>query len=112
MKTPSQASVCLIVSGALSSCTTADPTAYTGLASAQHLKADPSDRSGRIPYRYNSGANWRQYDKVIVDPVTVYRGQDNQFGKVSEHDKNTLASYMQSQFTQTRCRPRATRKVR
>ncbi|NTI78458.1 DUF3313 domain-containing protein [Rhizobium rhizogenes] len=101
MKILSKASVCLIVtSGALASCTTADPTAYTGLASAQHLKTDPSDRSGRIPYRYNSGASWRQYDKVIVDPVTVYRGQDNQFVKVSEQDKSALASYMQSQFTQ------------
>lgn len=100
MKIFPKASVCLIVSGTLASCTTADPTAYAGLASAQHLKADPSDRSGRIPYRYNSGTNWRQYDKIIVDPVTVYRGQDHQFGKVSEQDKSTLASYMQSQFTQ------------
>nr|WP_172694563.1 DUF3313 domain-containing protein [Rhizobium rhizogenes]QCL10721.1 hypothetical protein pOC-C5.8_545 [Rhizobium rhizogenes] len=101
MKKHVKVSVCLvIVSGALASCTSADPTAYAGLASAQHLKADPSDRSGRIPYRYNSGANWRQYDKVIIDPVTVYRGQDNQFGKVGEQDKTALASYMQSQFTQ------------
>ncbi|CAM3711116.1 DUF3313 domain-containing protein (plasmid) [Agrobacterium radiobacter] len=101
MKILSKASVCLIVaSGTLAGCTTADPTAYAGLASAHHLKADPSDRSGRVPYRYNSGANWRQYDKVIVDPVTVYRGQDHQFVKVSQQDKNALASYMHSRFTQ------------
>ncbi|MQB07906.1 DUF3313 domain-containing protein [Agrobacterium tumefaciens] len=84
----------------LASCTAADPTAYTGLASAQHLKANPGDRTGRVPYRYDGGANFRQYDKVIVDPVTVYRGQDNQFVKVSEQDKTALAIYMQSQFTQ------------
>ncbi|XUY29875.1 DUF3313 domain-containing protein (plasmid) [Agrobacterium sp. rho-8.1] len=101
MKSFSKASISLVfASCALGSCTTADPTAYTGLASAQHLKADPSDRSGRVPYRYNSGTNWKQYDKVIVDPVTVYRGPDNQFVKVSEQDKTALASYMQSQFTQ------------
>lgn len=101
MKSFSKASISLVVAScALGSCTTADPTAYTGLASAQHLKADPSDRSGRVPYRYNSGTNWKQYDKVIVDPVTVYRGPDNQFVKVSEQDKTALASYMQSQFTQ------------
>jgi hypothetical protein len=52
-----------------------------------------------MPYRYNIGANFSKYDKVIVDPITVYRGQDNQFVKISEQDKNTLASYMQSQFT-------------
>ena len=93
-------SICVVIaSGVLASCTTADPTAYTGLASAQHLKADPSDRSGRVPYRYKSGASFRQYDKVILDPVTIYRGQDNQFVKISEQDKTALAAYMQSQFT-------------
>lgn len=101
MKIFSIASVSLLaVSCAVASCTTADPTVYAGIASAQHLKADPSDKTGRIPYRYNSGANWKQYDKVIIDPVTVYRGQDNQFVKISEQDKAALASYMQSQFTQ------------
>jgi hypothetical protein len=100
LKILSKASICLVVaSEALASCTTADPTAYMGLASAQHLKADPSDRTGRMPYRYNIGANFSKYDKVFVDPITVYRGQDNQFVKISEQDKNTLASYMQSQFT-------------
>ncbi|MBO0131952.1 DUF3313 domain-containing protein [Agrobacterium burrii] len=101
MKITYKASICLVIaSGLLVSCTTADPTAYSGLASAQHLKADTSDRNGRVPYSYNSGANWSHYDKVIVDPVTVYRGQDSQFVKVSEQDKGALASYMQSRFTQ------------
>jgi hypothetical protein len=97
----SKASVSLLAaSWALTSCTTADPTAYAELASAQHLTADPSDRSGRVPYRYNRGTDWKQYDKVIIDPVTIYRGQDNQFVKISEQDKASLASYMQSQFTE------------
>jgi hypothetical protein len=101
LKINSILSVCLIVSsGALTSCATADPTAYTGLASAQQLKADPSDRTGRIPYRYDGGANWRTYDKVIVDPVTIYQGRDNQFVKISEQEKSMLASYMQAKFTQ------------
>ncbi|QCJ01067.1 DUF3313 domain-containing protein [Agrobacterium larrymoorei] len=101
MKIFSRATICVLVASAtLASCTTADPTAYSGLASAQRLKADPSDRSGRVPYRYNSGANWSEYNKIIIDPVTVYRGQDNQFIKVSEQDKAALASYMQSRFTQ------------
>lgn len=99
MKITFKAGIALILaSSALASCTTADPTAYTGLASAAHLKPDPADRTGRVPYRYNSNIDWKQYDKVIVDPVTIYRGQDNQFVKISETDKAALASYMQSQF--------------
>ncbi|MBB4955128.1 hypothetical protein HNO93_003208 [Agrobacterium vitis] len=101
MKILFSAPISLIVASiTLVGCTTADPTIYSGLASASHLKADPSDSSGRVPYRYNSGVNWRQYDKVIIDPVTIYRGQDNQFVKVSEEDKTALANYMQAQFTE------------
>ncbi|MDH6268145.1 hypothetical protein M2360_003550 [Rhizobium sp. SG_E_25_P2] len=102
LKTKSIASVCLIVaSGALTSCATADPSAYAGLASAQQLKPDPNDRTGRIPYRYDGGANWSEYDKVIIDPVTIYQGRDNQFVKVSEQEKTALADYMQKKITQT-----------
>lgn len=90
----------LFAGSALTACTTADPTVYAGLASAPHLQPDTQDRTGRIPYRYSSNIDWRQYDKVIVDPVSIYRGQDNQFVKISEQDKVVLASYMQAQFTQ------------
>jgi hypothetical protein len=101
LKIISQASILLVLAcSTLAGCTTADPTVYAGLASASHLQPNPGDRSGRVPFRYRSNVNWKQYDKIIVDPVTVYRGQDNQFGKVSEQDKSALASYMQSQFTQ------------
>jgi len=101
LKIISKLSIALVLAGsALASCSTADPTAYAELASAPHLKPDPVDRSGRVPYRYHSNVDWKQYDKVIIDPVTVYRGQDNQFVKISEQDKSVLASYMQSQFTQ------------
>ncbi|QCJ00962.1 DUF3313 domain-containing protein [Agrobacterium larrymoorei] len=96
----SKATVCIVFASTLASCTTPAPTAYAGLASAGYLRANPSDRSGRTPYRYDNGAKWGQYDKVMVDAVTVYRGPDHQFGKLSEEDKLALASYMQSQFTQ------------
>jgi hypothetical protein len=92
---------CLILaSGLLSSCTTADPVVYRGLASAQHLRADTTDSSGRVPYRYTSNVDWTQYDKVIVDPVSIYRGEDNQFVKLSDGDKTELATYMHEKFTE------------
>jgi hypothetical protein len=80
-------------------CTTADPTVYSGLASASQLQPNSEDKTGRVPYRYKSNADWRQYDKIIVDPVTVYGGADNQFVKIADKDKSVLASYMQTQFT-------------
>ncbi|MDQ0458242.1 DUF3313 domain-containing protein [Rhizobium paknamense] len=91
--------ICLGVT-ALAGCTTADPKVYAGLASAPHLKSDTSDESGRIPYRYKRDVDFRKYDKVIIDPVTIYRGADHQFVKLSEDDKTDLADYMQTKFQQ------------
>ena len=81
-------------------CTTADPTVYSGLASASQLQPNTEDKAGRVPYRYQSNVDWRQYNKIIVDPVTVYNGPDNQFVKMAEKDKSFLANYMQDQFAE------------
>jgi hypothetical protein len=88
--------LCATVAG----CTTADPTVYAGLASAPQLQPNPDDKGGRVPYRYKGDVDWRQYNKIIVDPVTIYNGPDNQFVKIADEDKSVLAGYMQEQFTQ------------
>ncbi|MGY5812088.1 DUF3313 domain-containing protein [Rhizobium sp. LEGMi198b] len=101
MKLASKASLAFILIGsALAGCTTADPLVYSGLASAPNLQPNPSDPSGRVPFRYRGNADWKQYDKAIIDPVTVYRAQDNQFIDTSEQDKGELANYMQTRFTE------------
>ncbi|ATN37381.1 hypothetical protein ACO34A_26810 (plasmid) [Rhizobium sp. ACO-34A] len=89
-----------VSSTALAGCTTASPTVYSGLSSAAQLQPNPQDKGGRMPYRYKDNADWRQYDKIIVDPVTVYGGSDSQFVKVEEKDKAILANYMREQFTE------------
>jgi hypothetical protein len=87
--------VSLVVTG----CTTPNPVVYEGLASAAELRPNTVDRSGREPFHYQGNADWSQYDKIIVDPVTVYKGRDNQFGKVPDKDRSELAGYMQATFT-------------
>jgi hypothetical protein len=51
-----------------------------------------------MPYSYSTSVNWQAYSNVIIDQVAVYRGSDNQFGKISEEDKSSLAHYMYAQF--------------
>lgn len=84
---------------ACAACATTKPVAYSGLASSSQLRANTSDESGRIPYAYLTDVTWRAYDNVIVDPVTIYNGADNQFEKIQESDKQTLARYMEEQFS-------------
>ncbi|PKU22011.1 DUF3313 domain-containing protein [Telmatospirillum siberiense] len=87
---------CVLLAG----CGSADPVAYRGIASSAQLQPNPHDDSGRVPFRYSTQVNWRTYTKIIVDPVTVYRGPDHQFDDMSEADKTTLADYMRSQFSE------------
>ncbi|WP_413989828.1 DUF3313 domain-containing protein [Labrys okinawensis] len=84
----------------LAGCAGVTPVSYSGVASSSYLAPNPSDTSGHIPYRYASTVAWRAYDKVIVEPVVVYRGPDQQFGDMVEEDKLSLARYMQTRFTE------------
>jgi len=84
----------------LANCASVQPVAYSGVASSSSLKPNPQDESGRVPYRYSAEADWRNYRRLVIDPVMVYRGADNQFGDMSEGDRANLASYMQAEFSE------------
>jgi hypothetical protein len=85
---------------ALAACGSADPVAYSGIASSSQLAPNPKDDSGRVPYRYSTAVDWRSYDRIIIDPVVIYRGPDQQFDDMSEEDKAELARYMQAEFAE------------
>lgn len=89
----------LALCAALSGCASVTPIPYSEVASSSYLAPNPSDSSGRIPFRYATSVDWRAYNKVILDPVVIYRGPDQQFGELSGTDKTTLANYMRTRFT-------------
>lgn len=80
-------------------CSSDEPLAYADIASSAQL-APNADPTGRTPFRYATEVNWRDYDKVIIEPVVIYTGRDQQFGEMSQADRETLARHMQQQFTQ------------
>jgi hypothetical protein len=83
---------------AIGGCGSVAPLAYSEVASAPYLAPDPSKR---VPYRYAAAVDWRSYDKLVLDPVVIYRGRDHQFGDMSEQDKAKLAAYMRSRFLES-----------
>ena len=89
-------SLCAIAAG----CATVTPVPYSEMASSAYLAPDTADQSGRVPYRYSTQVDWRKYNKVMLDPIVIYRGKDHQFGDMSDEDKATLAAYMQTSFTE------------
>lgn len=91
----------LVVAGTvLSGCASTEPVAYSDIAASSRLAPNRDDRSGREPYAYAALTDWRQYRQVILEPVEIYRGADNQFVKISEADKLRLTVYMRQQFAQ------------
>lgn len=90
------ATVCVV----LSACSSTQPVAYSGISSASMLTPNLQDQSGRMPYSYAPEVNWRHYNTVMLEPVAIYRGQDDQFKDLSEKDKLELMSYMTTQATE------------
>jgi hypothetical protein len=92
--------VVLTLCAALTGCASVTPIPYSEVASSSYLVPNPTDTSGRIPYRYATTVDWRAYNRIIIEPVMIYRGPDQQFGDMSEADKASLASYMQTRFAE------------
>ncbi|CCF95757.1 DUF3313 family protein [Ralstonia solanacearum] len=102
MKNSSKAGGLLIAvaCASLVGCAGVQPVAYSGVESSRYLKPNPQDDSGRVPYSYSTQVDWSRYRRVMIDPVAIYRGSDNQFGNMSEGDRAMLASYMQNRFAE------------
>ena len=83
----------------LAGCASNDPVRYAGLDSSSHLTPNTGDEYDRIPFRYGPGVDWKKYDSIIIDPVTIYQGPDNQFGDMPQSDRQKLATDMQEKFS-------------
>jgi predicted RNA binding protein with dsRBD fold (UPF0201 family) len=89
----------VLIAGIVAGCASTSPLQYTGLASTARLAPNPQDKDGRIPFVFSAAdVDWSYYTSVMLDPVTIYHGADQQFGGASDADKSELSSYMQTQF--------------
>lgn len=84
----------LFVSLALAGCAGTQPPRYAGLSSSEQLRPNTGDDAYRQPWRTAGRVDWKKYSEVILDPVIVYQGADNQFGDLSQADRQELADYL------------------
>jgi hypothetical protein len=92
-------SFCLALCAVLAGCAGTPPNRYSGLDSSAQLRPNAGDDKDRVPYAYAApAADWRSYSSMIIEPVAIYTGADQQFEDISEADKQTLAACMQSEF--------------
>ncbi|MEQ9945635.1 DUF3313 domain-containing protein [Pectobacterium aroidearum] len=85
----------------LAGCANNPPVRYSGIASSSQLAQNTGEHADRIPYRYTTAVDWQQYTHIIIDPVSIYQGSDNQFNDMSQQDRQSLATYMQDTFSKT-----------
>ena len=90
----------MVFSAILAGCAGVAPVPYSAVASSSYMTPNPSNDSGRVPYRYATTVDWRSYNRAILEPIVIYRGPDQQFGDLSEQDKAALAAYMQTRFAE------------
>jgi hypothetical protein len=102
MTIPSQASrlAIALLCATLTGCANVAPIPYSEVASSAHLTPNTSDSSGRMPYHYATQVDWRAYNKVIIEPVVIYRGADHQFGDMPDEERASLARTMQTRFAE------------
>jgi hypothetical protein len=73
----------------------------SNLDSSAQLVPNAQNQGKHIPFYYSSpDAQLGRYNRVMLDTVTVYGGEDQQFGKLSAAERQQLADYMQMQFSQ------------
>lgn len=85
---------------ALAACASPEPVVYSGIASSTQLVPNKKRDSAKVPFRYAAPVEWRSYSRIIIEPVAIYGGPDQQFGDMSDADKVELANYMRSRFTE------------
>ena len=54
-----------------------------------------NDQQAQLRY-IRSGVNWASYDKVLLDPVTIWKGKEASGQGISPHDQQVLANYFYS----------------
>lgn len=84
----------------LTACAGVQPVAYTGISSSSQLTQNRGDDSRKVPYKYTAPVVWSRYTQVVLDPVVVYQGSDNQFGDMKPADRAALADYMNKTFSE------------
>jgi hypothetical protein len=88
----------------LAACTGTAPVAYTGINSAALLQKNPSG-DNHVNFAYAApDVGLAHYTKVIVEPVAIYNGPDQQFGSLSGADKGAIAGYMRAEFADAAAR--------
>lgn len=81
-------------------CSSQSPHPYSQIDSSRQMRLNDKADAYSIPYRYMRPVDWGRYQKIMLEPVVIYEGSDNQFGDMQARDKRMLANEMTSSFSE------------
>jgi len=55
-----------------------------------YSKLRPGEPGEPLLFYRNPSVNWRDYDKAMIDPVTIWRGEDSKLGEIPPRDLQRL----------------------
>ncbi len=88
----------------LAACAGTAPVAYTDINAAALLQKSPSG-DDHVKFAYAAPhIGLAHYKQVIVEPVAIYDGPDQQFGALPTADKTAIAGYMRAEFADAAAR--------
>jgi len=90
----------LTITLATAGCAGTSPSLYSDIDSSARLAPNTEGDVDRVPYIYQANVDWKQYSAFILEPVALYQAPDNQFGDLTQADRQTLSQYMHRQFSE------------
>lgn len=74
---------------------------HTGFLGADYGKLQPGKKGEALLVYKNPRANWKNYDKVLIDPVQIWKDRDSQLREVSQEDLQNFANELYAKLTET-----------
>ena len=69
------------------------------LRAPELLKTEKSQQAQKIYIKPD--VDWASYDKILLNPVTIWRGKESQMNGVSSADAQHIANYLYKQLHTT-----------
>lgn len=96
----SKAGMLVLLMMAVAGCASQEPFPYAGIESAREMRPNKDATSDRVPFAYKTRVDWSSFTNVMLEPVNLYSGADEQFADVTSEDKRDLANYMTVKFSE------------
>ena len=70
------------------------PSGFLG----EYSKLRPGGKGDPLLFYRNPAADFRAYDKVIVEPVTIWRQEGSELGEMPNHDRQRLSTLLEAKI--------------